>query len=170
MDNLKKFITNHKKEMSERIYYILDGKQRGPFPLEDLLRTGILKRDTMVWYEGLPDWTPAWKAPLTAPHVGSVPPGFNRTSADGYLPVKPSSYLVLSIICTILCCLPAGIVAIVYSCKVNSLWDSGEYAKATAASRNALTWILVSAGVSLAWIVLSVALKLSFLPYAVLMN
>lgn len=97
-------------------------------------------------------------------------PVFNRTSADGYLPVKPSSYLVLSIICTILCCLPAGIVAIVYSCKVNSLWDSGQYAKATAASRNALTWILVSAGVSLAWIVLSVALKLSFLPYAVLMN
>lgn len=50
---------------------------------------------------------------------------------------RPNDLLVWSILSTIFCCLPTGIVAIVYSSKVNSLWDSGEHAEAIEAARKA---------------------------------
>ncbi len=59
-------------------------------------------------------------------------------------PQRPSSYLALAIISTILCCLPAGIVSIVYAAKVNSLYDGGNYDDAISASKNAKTWGIVS--------------------------
>ena len=61
-------------------------------------------------------------------------------------PKRPDSYLALAIISTILCCLPLGIVSIVYSTKVNSLYEDGNYDEANRASKNAKTWGLVSIG------------------------
>lgn len=57
---------------------------------------------------------------------------------------KPSSYLVLSIIATVLCCTPAGIVALICSARVNSLYNAGQYTMAQKASETAQTWIAVS--------------------------
>ena len=69
-------------------------------------------------------------------------------------PTRPNSYLALAIISTILCCLPAGIVSIVYSTKVNSLYEDGKYAEAESASKNAKTWGMVSVGVALVgWVI-----------------
>jgi predicted secreted protein len=69
------------------------------------------------------------------------PPGFS--SAPGYgMPPKPSNYLVWSILTTLFCCLPLGIVAIIQSTKVDSLYSAGQYAAADAASRAAKKWIL----------------------------
>lgn len=59
-------------------------------------------------------------------------------------PERPNSYLALAIISTILCCLPTGIVSIVYSTQVNSAYDDGNYEKAIRASKNAKTWGIVS--------------------------
>lgn len=42
-------------------------------------------------------------------------------------PVKPDNFLPWAIISTILCCLPFGIVAIVYATQVDSYWFSGNY-------------------------------------------
>ena len=64
-------------------------------------------------------------------------------------PPRPNSYLALAIISTILCCLPLGIVSIVYATKVNSLYEDGKYDEATSASKNAKTWGLVSVGVAI---------------------
>ena len=61
-------------------------------------------------------------------------------------PPRPSSYLALAIITTILCCLPTGIVSIIYSTKVNGLYEDGKYDEAERASKNAKTWGLVSIG------------------------
>ena len=57
---------------------------------------------------------------------------------------KPKSYLALSILATLLCCLPFGIPAIVFSAKVDSFWNAGRYQEAQDASRKAKTWMLVS--------------------------
>ena len=57
---------------------------------------------------------------------------------------KPASYLALSILATIFCCLPFGIVAIVFSAKVDSHWNAGRFLEAQEASRKAKTWMLVS--------------------------
>lgn len=69
-------------------------------------------------------------------------------------PKRPDSYLALAIISTILCCLPLGIVSIIYSTKVNSLYEDGKYDEAERASKNAKTWGLVSMGVALLGLIL----------------
>jgi len=69
-------------------------------------------------------------------------------------PKRPANYLALAIISTILCCLPAGIVSIVYSTQVNSAYDEGDYDKANRASKNAKTWGIVSIAIAaVGWLV-----------------
>lgn len=50
---------------------------------------------------------------------------------------KPDNNLVWAILCTILCCLPLGIVSIVYAAKVDGLYSSGDYEGAQEAADNA---------------------------------
>lgn len=69
-----------------------------------------------------------------------------------------SNYLVQAILCTIFCCLPFGIVAIVYAAQVNGKVDAGDMAGAQAASKNAKTWCWVAFGVGLAGILIYVVL------------
>lgn len=56
----------------------------------------------------------------------------------------PSTWLVWSVICTILCCFIPGIVAIVQSAKVSSKYYAGDIEGAKRASHNAEVWIIVS--------------------------
>lgn len=56
----------------------------------------------------------------------------------------PPNYLIWAILATILCCLPFGIVSIVYAAQVNSKWQSGDAQGAMSASKNAKTWAWVS--------------------------
>ena len=46
------------------IYIHANGSNMGPYSLEQLKDLGI-SPDTPVWYNGLPDWTPAGVAPAT---------------------------------------------------------------------------------------------------------
>lgn len=56
------------------------------------------------------------------------------------IPVRPKTWLVESILITILCCLPFGIVGIVNAAKVNSLYDQGLYDESIRVSKNAKKW------------------------------
>lgn len=60
---------------------------------------------------------------------------------------KPDNCLVWAILTTVLCCLPFGIVSIVYASKVDSEWALGHYDEAEDAARKARTWAIVSAAV-----------------------
>ncbi|PVW15301.1 CD225/dispanin family protein [Marixanthomonas spongiae] len=57
-------------------------------------------------------------------------------------PPKPDNYLVWAILCTVLCCLPLGIVSIIKSTKVNELYAQGDYAGAQKASNDAKKWAM----------------------------
>ncbi len=70
--------------------------------------------------------------------------------ATGTTPRSVPSYLAQAIIVTILCCLPFGIVAIVYAAQVSGKVAAGDYAGAVEASNKAKTWCWVSFGVGLA--------------------
>jgi hypothetical protein len=59
------------------------------------------------------------------------------------------NHLVWSILATLFCCLPFGIVAIVYSSQVSSKLQAGDFAGAQASSRSAKTWCWVAFGVGL---------------------
>jgi hypothetical protein len=56
---------------------------------------------------------------------------------------------VWSILVTLFCCLPLGIVAIVKSSQVNGLWAQGLYAEAQAAADSAKKWVTWSVIVGL---------------------
>lgn len=68
------------------------------------------------------------------------------------------NYLVFAILATVLCCLPTGIVAIVYSAQVNNKLMAGDYTGAQAASGNARLWCWISLGLGLLTIAVSVLL------------
>lgn len=71
---------------------------------------------------------------------------------SSYEPEKPVNwvpYLVLSILTTVCCCVPFGIVGIVYSAKINSAMNAGDYEGAQRAAKTAKIWIIVAAVVGL---------------------
>ena len=63
--------------------------------------------------------------------------------------IKPPSHFLWGIVATLLCCLPAGIVSLVYAGQVEGKWAAGDHAGALAASNNAKTWAWVSFGLGL---------------------
>lgn len=79
--------------------------------------------------------------------------------------IPPPNYLVWAILTTILCCLPFGIVSIVYAAQVNSKWTAGDYEGAKLSSKNAKIWAWVAFGVGLAvvliWFILAVVIGIA---------
>jgi len=69
------------------------------------------------------------------------PPGYPPQPPAGE---APKNYLVWSILATLFCCIPFGIVAIVKSTQVNGLWAQGRYAEAQASAASARKWVIWS--------------------------
>lgn len=63
--------------------------------------------------------------------------------------VPPKTWLVESILATLFCCLPFGIVGIVYATKVETLFYAGQTEAAEKASRDAGKWTKISFWVGL---------------------
>lgn len=186
-----------------QIFVIFDGRQFGPYTLDELRRQPITPH-TPVWYAGLPDWISAGEAPATralfeVPNVDPTtappcdelpdppypvedgselpeppypiensdvqatdgdaaatqgpdgqnldPQGLNsdgdNANGVGYRRT-PDSYMALSILMTVFCCLPFGIVACIKSANVSDCLAAGDYDGACRNSRAALAWIWVS--------------------------
>lgn len=68
---------------------------------------------------------------------------YNQPQGTSRYPVKPDNHLVWAILCTICCCLPFGIVSIVYAAKVNGLWAAQQYDAAVQASIDARKWAII---------------------------
>ena len=67
----------------------------------------------------------------------------NGTYGQPQKPINGTTYLIFAIISTLLCCLPLGIVAIVYACKINSLQRNGDYAGAQNAAKKAKIFTII---------------------------
>lgn len=81
------------------------------------------------------------------PGYGTVPPG-----------PPPENNLVWAILSTVLCCLPLGIVAIIKSSQVNSLWAQGQYDAARKSADDARKWAMWSAiSMVIVWVVVIIA-------------
>jgi len=81
---------------------------------------------------------------------GTLPVPVQQASMAQMTGVPVQNYLVFAILATVLCCLPAGIPAIVYAAQVNGKLQAGDIAGAQAASKNAKMWCWISAGAGLA--------------------
>lgn len=60
-------------------------------------------------------------------------------------PPMPDNHLVWAILSTIFCCLPFGVVSIVYAAQVESLYLQGRYEEAVDKSNKARKWAIASA-------------------------
>lgn len=67
---------------------------------------------------------------------------------------KIQNWLIPSIIATVLCCLPAGVVGIVYASQVNGKLARGDIAGAQKSANNARLWTIISVIVGLIAIVI----------------
>jgi hypothetical protein len=68
----------------------------------------------------------------------------------------PDNKLVWSILVTLFCCLPLGIVAIIKSAEVNTKWANGDVAGANQSAADAGKWIKWSVIVSIIGAVIGV--------------
>ena len=78
-------------------------------------------------------------------------------------PIVIPNYLAQAIICTILCCMPLGIPAIVYAAQVSSKIAQGDIEGAKESSKNAKTWCWIAFGAGIIFTIFY--LMLNFAPF-----
>ena len=64
------------------------------------------------------------------------------------------NWLVEAILVTLLCCLPFGVVGIIYAAQVNTKQQAGDMEGAEKSRREAAKWIKIGFWVGIAWIIL----------------
>jgi len=150
-------------------YYSNNGQQAGPVSqdqLAELFRNGTVKPFDLVWNETMTEWTAIGKveafasaAPAPAPSTVDSPPPISNPSpflanaapmaAAPNVPApsgmaEPPTYLWQSIVVMLLCCLPLGIPALIFSTKVKPAFASGDYAAAMEASKKAKLFCILA--------------------------
>ena len=136
-------------------YFYLNEKneQKGPVSPEELISNGVT-RNTLVWKNGMAQWLPAGEVPelakwfTNATSTPSTPPPFPPTPPQPSVNnnSKPDNWLIWAILSTVLCCLPLGIVSIIYATKVDNLWNSGQQEEAIKASNMARLFFVLALG------------------------
>lgn len=95
---------------------------------------------------------------------GSYGTGGSFGSGYGVPGTKPDPWLWQSIAATLLCCLPLGIVGIVFASQSMSAWSQGDAATAAAKAKQARTWTLVSVGLGIVAILLFIVAVMMGVP------
>lgn len=154
-----------------KFYYINDvtKQQCGPFEPERLQQLGI-RRETMVWQSGMPDWMKAedvealsflFDPKSSVPRPEKVEPieinepdlsrpinldsGFKLEQMEGQdsIPPMPKNWMTESVVLSILCCSPISVVGIYNASKVEKLYSEGRYAESLRTSDLARNWALL---------------------------
>ena len=168
--------------MMTRYFYIdSEGKQRGPLTLDEL-RIERIKKENLVWTQGMPEWKRAYEVmelkPLFEVSATSIhnqhsttPPPYEQAQTDN-LPMLPKTWMVESILVTILPFILCGnvlsligIAAIVNASKVESLYKSGLYDRAKEASDNAGRWTKITLWVVIGAIILTIVAIIAFVMF-----
>jgi interferon-induced transmembrane protein len=89
---------------------------------------------------------------MSQPWTPPPPPGTGT-------PANIPNYLIPSILVTLFCCLPVGLVSIIYAAQVNSKIAAGDIQGAMAASKNAKTWMFVAVGLGLVAIIIAIVVN-----------
>jgi hypothetical protein len=114
--------------------------------------------------------SPSWQAPppYGQQPYGQTPTGYGQPRAPanqrdlfGAFAQDIPNYLTQAILCTLFCCVPTGIVAIIYASQVNSRKQVGDFGGAAEASGKAQTWCWVSFGLGLIVIILNVIITIA---------
>ncbi|MCM1521455.1 MAG: CD225/dispanin family protein [Muribaculaceae bacterium] len=149
----------------EKSYWIMSGDTRiGPMTLSELTARPDLTPETPVWCDGMADWSMAGDLPEIAavwivdiPDT-TIPPIPERTPQPSMAvphrfpdTPQPPSYLGWAIALMLLCCIPTGVVAIIYAAKVSPTWMRGDIDGAEKASEKAGIWCVITFIAGLIW-------------------
>lgn len=152
-------------------YYTQNGQQAGPVDeaqLRQMLSSGQVASSDLVWKDGMANWAPlsavaefAGTAAAVTPAAGypspqpaqPLPYGGYAAPRAQYGAASVPNYLVQSILVTVLCCMPLGVVAIVFAAQVNSKLAVGDYAGAVDASNKAKLFSWLGFGLGLVGVV-----------------
>lgn len=135
-----------------KFFIVENNQQAGPFSVEEMAMRGVTP-STPVWREGMADWTPAGNVPELASLFSTSRPqpqpsyqGCNPDTTPNsgqMMSVCPKTWLLESILVTIFCCLPFGIVGIIKASSVSSKFAIGDFAGAAKASADAKKWTIL---------------------------
>lgn len=137
-------------------YHYSDGvNSYGPLSLNEL-KTKNITRETLIWSEDLVTWKKAGEVSelreffifSAEPSAPPIPP--QHQSTNPALQRPPKSYLIETILTTLFCCLPLGIVSIVHATRVEKRFYRGDMEGAQGASANAKRWLIINIVVSIA--------------------
>lgn len=145
-------------------YYSKNGTQLGPVAEEELsakMQSGEVGASDLIWQEGMSDWKPASQVPTFQGRVSLSAPPFPQGNVQMAQPPvmspgqyqKIPNYLWQSIVATIMCCLPFGVVGIVYAAKVDGLVAQGDIPGAQAAAKSAKMWTNISV---ISWVAVAI--------------
>ena len=171
--------------MNRYFYIDTEGKQKGTFS-PDELRQEPVKRDTLVWTQGMDQWKRAgevdelfflfsdvsgnYQTPPKA-QTSSYPQPTPPLEAE-FRPPMPKTWLVESILVTILPFVLCGsflsllgIIAIVYAAQVESFYNRGDYTAAAESSRSAGKWTKIALWIAIAWLLLIVVSVILFVTF-----
>ncbi len=124
-----------------------DGGEYGPVSAQQLqqwIADGRANRQSLVLGSGQTEW----KALETFPEfagalsISSLPPQLLRTEPVAGIP----TYLWPSLVATLCCCPPFGIVATIYAGKVGGKLAAGDRPAALDASKKARIWFWITVG------------------------
>lgn len=170
-------------------YYFLDsdGEVKGPMPLA-YFKVNKINPHSLVWHGGLPQWVEAHTVPSIrkyqdsealksfstkrgivdlAKEIKNTPEMRTLTEKEreNVRHPMPKTWMFESILITIFCCLPTGIVSLIYSSRVTTYWKKGFYGEAFEASWKAAFWVKLTVVIS---IILWIAYFLiwTYIPFA----
>ena len=138
-----------------------DKNEYGPISADQLrqwVKEGRANGQTQVMAEGTTEWKPLASYAEFADVLSAPPPYAAATPTVPTPQPTVPNYLAQSILCTLCCCLPFGIVAIIYASQVNTKAAAGDYAGAQAASKSAKLWCWISFGLGAAATILYLVL------------
>ena len=151
-----------------------NGVQSGPVELEALKEMGLTS-EAYVWREGMADWVKITLMPelqgmyamadqpaAPQPGMAAAPQQPEAVTGDPigqqpqYGPVQPAepcppTNMVWAVLATIFCCVPFGIVAIVFANQVSKCYLAGDLEGAKSASETGAWWCIAAITIGVIW-------------------
>ena len=146
-----------KAKEEEKYWLHRDGQRYGPYEkstLQKYLATKNASRKDRIQGDDSRKWTTVGQL-LGDASVGGTEnqgPPTRETSIDPqkrFRPPKPESPMVWAVLATLCCCLPFGVVAIVFAAQIDSKYAAGDYNGAIESADKAKTWCWIAFGVGL---------------------
>ena len=68
--------------------------------------------------------------------------------------------IIAAVVSFLMCCLPHGVISVIFASQVNKKAAAGDIAGATQAAKNAKLWAIISIAVSVVWLIIGLAFGL----------